>query len=240
MLKRTFFILLAGAFLSADANDLNPFFTKADAFLKKYVDNGLVNYSRIKGNFQKIEYLYKQIGAADLSQADDATKKAFYVNAYNLVVIYWVTKHYPLKSPMDASGFFDKVKHRVAGEDLTLNALEIKKLLQAFNDARFHFVLACAAKSCPPLANYAFMPDKLEQQLTDRTAQSINDNAWLKVDKGRKKVEISKIFEWYKNDFTRNGQSLLNWINQYRREKIPAGYSIVNYEYNWELNETVR
>ncbi|MEM6360586.1 MAG: DUF547 domain-containing protein, partial [Bacteroidota bacterium] len=48
-------------------------------------------------------------------------KNAFFVNAYNLIVIYQVAKFYPLKSPLDRSGFFDRVKHTVAGESITLN-----------------------------------------------------------------------------------------------------------------------
>ena len=65
----------------------------------------------------------------DLSSASAESKKAFYINAYNLIVIYQVSKFYPLKSPLDKSGFFDKVKHQVAGEALTLNALELKTLV---------------------------------------------------------------------------------------------------------------
>jgi len=58
---------------------------------------------------------------------------------------------------------------------------------------------------------------------------------WLKVKDN--KVLISKIFDWYKKDFTQNGMSVLEWINQYRNQKIPSGYSLGYYEYNWSLNE---
>lgn len=218
-------------------NDLASFFTETDRFLKTYVKNGSVAYDKINKNPGEIEKLYKTIGAINLSKASDAEKKAFYINAYNLVVIYWVVKHYPLKSPMDNSGFFDKVKHTVAGESLTLNALEIKKLLLVYNDGRIHFVLACAAKSCPPLASFAFLPDQLEVQLKERTTQAVNNNTWLMVDAGKKSVSVSKIFDWYKNDFTKGGLTVIEWINQFRKEKIPTTYRVEFYEYNWSLNQ---
>jgi Protein of unknown function, DUF547 len=213
------------------------FTTAADAFLKKHVTNGSVVYTKIKKNITEIESLYTQVGEQKLDGMDDATKKAFYINAYNIVVIYWVTKHYPLKSPLDNSGFFDQVKHKVAGEEMTLNSLEIKKLLIVYKDPRIHFVLACAAKSCPPLASFAYTPAGLEKQLNERTTLALNSPNWLKVNAAQKKVELSKIFEWYKKDFLAAAKTELEWINLYRKEKIPADYAVGFYEYNWALNE---
>lgn len=217
------------------ASDLPSFFKEADTFLKTYVQNGSVAYARVKQN-STIENLYRQIGSMSLKGATEAEIKAFYINAYNLIVIYQVSKYYPLKSPLDQSGFFDRVKHPVAGEELTLNSLEIKKLLATYRDARFHFALACAAKSCPPLASFAFTPGELDKQLQARTIAAVNNPNWLKVNAQSKKVELSKIFEWYKKDFQVDGKSELDWVNAFRKEKIPASYTLGYYEYNWELN----
>lgn len=219
------------------SQSVNTFFNDSDTFFKKYVSDGSVSYASVKKNISEIDGLYKQVGDMNLSKENDVNKKTFYINAYNIIVIYWVAKHYPLKSPLDDSGFFDKVKHKVAGEDLTLNALEIKKLLSTFKDARVHFVLACAARSCPPLASFAYTPDQLDKQLTERTTQALNNPNWLKVQSTKKKVELSKIFEWYNKDFTAGGKSLIEWINQYRKEKIPTSYSVGYYEYDWALND---
>ena len=237
MKKLTLVLFILSAHIHANGYELNSFFKDADSFFRKYVKNGSVAYDQINKNPAEVQKLYSAVGAISLSGASDVEKQAFYINAYNLVVIYWVVKHYPLKSPMDNSGFFDKVKHTVAGESLTLNALEIKKLLLAYSDARFHFALACAAKSCPPLASFAFMPDQLDKQLTDRTTQAVNNSEWLRVDGGKKTVSISKIFDWYKGDFTKGGTTVVEWINQYRKDKIPASYGVEFYEYNWSLNQ---
>ncbi len=231
-----FFVIFELSFLSHGA-DMKSFLASSDTFFKKYVINGSVVYSQVKQNLTEIEGLYRQIGEMNVEGLDENSKKTFYINSYNLIVIYWVTKYYPLKSPLDQKGFFDKIMHKVGGEDMTLNLLEIEKLLKPYRDARFHFVLTCAAKSCPPLSNFAYEQATLDQQLTDRTTDALNNPDWLKINKGQKKVELSKIFEWYKNDFMVGGKSEIEWINQFRKEKIPIGYSVGFYEYDWSLNE---
>ena len=135
-------VLLLITTLSSLTNSGKAFIERADIFFKKYVKNGSVDYKSINANKAEITSLYKEIGQMNINAFSDQEKKAFYVNAYNLIVIYWVAEYYPLKSPLDKSGFFDKVKHKVAGEELSLNALEIKRLLLPYKDGRFLFVQA--------------------------------------------------------------------------------------------------
>jgi hypothetical protein len=228
---------IVNAQLYVGAFDMNSFIGRADAFMKKYVEGGQVAYSNVKQNLSEAENLYKEIGMTNLSASTQAEKKAFYINAYNIIVIYSIAKHFPVNSPMDVKGFFDTIKHTVAGEKLTLNELEGKKLLQPFKDGRLHFVLVCAAKSCPPLANYAYTPVKVEEQLTERTVLTLNNKDWIKVYPKQKKAALSKIFEWYKDDFKPDGKTVLAWINQFRNEKIPSSYSLTFYDYDWSLND---
>jgi Protein of unknown function, DUF547 len=227
-------LLVTSLAYPVSASDLPAFFQKADAFFKKNVTRGSVNYAGI--NKAEMNSLYTAIGSMKLDGFDENFKKAFYINAYNLIVIQSILERFPVKSPMDIEGFFDKRSHTVAGESMTLNALEKEKLLIPYKDARFHFVLVCAAKSCPPLPSEAFIPDQLERQLSARTKLSLDNDQWLKVSAKAKKVEVSKIFDWYKGDFI--GQStLLEWINKYRSSKIPKDYSVSFYEYDWSLND---
>ncbi len=172
-----------------------------------------------------------------LEGASDAERKAFYINAYNIITIHQIVDHYPVASPMDVKGFFDEEKHTVAGELLTLNELEKKKLLVPYQDPRIHFVLVCAAVSCPPLASFAYQADQLDEQLDEKTRQALNSGSFVRVSQGQKKVELSKIFEWYQGDFTRSHSSPVDYVNQYRDEKIPGDYQVSYYEYNWKLND---
>ncbi len=223
--------------LRAGAQNLLPdFTTEADAFFKKYVVNGKVAYAAVQKENETSAALTGKIGRMNLAGASEESKKAFYINAYNILVIQAVTHQLPLKSVMDKPGFFDKTTHLVAGEKLTLNDLEKKKLLQPYADARLHFVLACAAVSCPPLASFAYTPEALNTQLDARTKLALNQPAFIRVSKKDRKVLVSKIFDWYQTDFTRNNQSLLTFINKYRLENIPPDYQVSFYDYDWSLN----
>ena len=52
----------------------------------------------------------------------------------------------------------------------------------------------------------------------------------------KKRVEASEILKWYKEDFTLNGTSEIDFINTYRTEKIPDNYKLTYFTYNWSLN----
>ncbi len=232
----TLFILTL-LFSNTYATESSDFNTEINTFLKKHVSNGLVEYEIVKKNFKEIESIYQKIGAMNLSKYSDTEKKAFYINAYNMIVIYQVSKFYPLKSALDQSGFFDKVKHTVAGERITLNVLEIIKLMKRYGDPRVHFALACAAKSCPKLANFAFIAEKLESQLNSRTRLSVNNNSFIQVNNKNKEVKVSMIFKWYAHDFQKSGKKVLDFINKYRKTKIASSHSISYSNYDWALNK---
>jgi hypothetical protein len=171
-----------------------------------------------------------------LTAANDKEIQAFYINAYNLIVIHQISKLYPIKSALDQNGFFNKVKHKVAGEMLTLDQIEKGKVILKYNDARVHFAFSCAANSCPELANFAYRPDMLDVQLDERTRKTLNDPVFTIVDKQNKKVELSMLFKWYQKDFEQNGMNNLGFVNRYRNESIPDNYSVSFYEYDWGLN----
>ena len=78
------------------------------------------------------------------------------------------------------------------------------------------------------------MPSTLETQLEAQTKKAIN-GSFLKVKKN--KVAASKIMEWYKEDFTMNGSTEIDFINKYRTEKISAKSKLSYFEYNWNLNK---
>lgn len=129
-MKRTLFLLLFNTTVCVSAlnaqNTLSSFFQDTNTFLKVHVENGRVDYATLEKEPVALTALIKQIGSMSLSGTTPDEKKAFYINAYNLLVIQQVVGLLPLKSPLDASGFFDKRKQRIAGEDLTLNELEPK------------------------------------------------------------------------------------------------------------------
>ena len=213
------------------------FYTSVTELLQHVVSNGQVKYRQLQKENDKLDRLVRQVAAYDLSGASPSEKKAFYINAYNLLVLKQVMEHYPLKSVMDIPGFFDRQKYKVAGEELTLNELENKKLRGPFKDARIHFALVCAAKSCPPLLNKAYTPQQVENQLETQTRLTLKDPSFIRVLPQQRQVQFSEIFKWYEPDFLAEAESILSYINKYRVKPVPQQYKQGYYTYDWSLNE---
>ncbi|MGI9552798.1 MAG: DUF547 domain-containing protein [Aurantibacter sp.] len=212
------------------------FFKKSDAFLSTYVKNGRVAYQNIKANPQALNELVDMAGNIWVDKGSANEYQAFWINGYNLLVIKGIVENYPLKSPLDVGGFFDKTKHDIGGQKITLNNIENKLLRANFpSEPRFHFVLVCAGLGCPPIIDQAYMPSTLDTQLEKQTKLALNDPNFIQVNKN--KVKVSQIFEWYKGDFTQDGKSLVDFINQYRTEKLPEKSKVSHYPYDWTLNE---
>ena len=230
------FYLFAGITNVTYAQDTETFFSKADSFLKANVKEGRVAYKDIKSNPAELNELIALAENISISKSDAKAYQAFWINAYNLLVIKSIVDNYPIASPLDKAGFFDKNKHKVGGKEVTLNSIENDLLRAVFPDeSRFHFVLVCAGLGCPPIIPAAYTSEKLEAQLQKQTELALNRPDFVKV-KG-KKILLSQIFEWYNGDFTKNNTSLVDYVNRYRTEKLDAKSKVGYYPYDWTLNE---
>ncbi|MGH1384823.1 DUF547 domain-containing protein [Kordia sp.] len=219
------------------AQSTDAFFKSSDAFLKEYVKDGRVNYKAVKKNAATLDQILDSTNSITVDKSDANTYQAFWINIYNLSVIKGIINKYPVKSPLDIKGFFDKTKHSVGGKKITLNDIEHKLLRGQFNDARFHFVLVCAGLGCPPIIAEAYLPTTLDAQLDRQTRIALNSDDFIKVNARKKRVQLSEIMKWYKEDFTQNGNEI-DFINKYREEKIEKKSKISYYPYNWKLNKT--
>nr|WP_299387470.1 DUF547 domain-containing protein [Allomuricauda sp.] len=229
-------VLVTLVFQSGTSQDLNSFFGQADSFFSTYVKNGRVNYKEIKSNPDALNALLDQAQKLSVDKSDVKNFQAFWINGYNLAVIKGIVDNYPIKSPLDKGGFFDKITYNIGGKNITLNDIENKMLRANFpKEARFHFVLVCAGLGCPPIIPNAYMPNTLEAQLQKQTELSLNNADFVRI-KG-KKVLLSQIFEWYSVDFKQDGKSFIDFVNQYRKEKLDSGARVAFYPYDWNLNE---
>lgn len=222
---------------TSNAQELSSFFSKTDGFLKKNVSNGKVDYQSLKNDSNSLNGILEMASKVDLTKESANTTKAFWINAYNLSLIKGILVKYPVKQPTDIAGLFDKTTHLIAGKKLTLNDIENKMIREKYNDARIHFVLVCGANGCPPITNFAYTPDDIEEQLNKQSKIALNNPNFIKVNAGSKKVELSQIFEWFKNDFISKGKNEIDFINQYRETKIDSKSKVSYYPYDWNLNK---
>lgn len=209
------------------------FFDHTDIFLKTYVHHGLVHYAAIHQDPAALQALVHEIEQTDPLPWDEKTRKAFYINAYNILVIKGIIDRYPIRSVQNAADFFEQKQYRIGGRSCSLNELEKEWLLAAYPDARLHFVLVCGAVGCPPITDFAYRPEQLDAQLAQQTRLALNDPNFIRVDDDAKQAALSQIFNWYGADFNHNP---LSFINGYRSKSISADYELRFYDYDWSLN----
>lgn len=210
-------------------------------FLQKYVNKeGKVNYAAIQRNPDQLDELLNSIAAFDVAHAAMADQYAFYLNSYNVLVIGDIVRNYPLKSVQDMPGFFNKTKHRIGNEQLTLDQIETDKLRKIYDDPRLHFALVCGTQSCPRLSRTAYVGSQLFVQLNNQAKFALADPAYVKVNPDAKLVQLPEIFKWYEADFSTSGKTGVMYVNQFRKEKsVPTWFAVEYYPYNWALNDQV-
>ena len=210
-----------------------------DRLLKKYVTPGGVKYAAWKGNasdLQELNGVVDAIGTANASSMSKNDQLAFYINAYNAWILHEALGKYPTKSVKDTFfTFFTGKRIKVAGEQTSFNQLEKETIRSKFGDPRVHFALNCASKSCPPLQSGVFRGSGLESQMETLARNFVNSPKGVNYQEGAKTAELSKIFDWYKDDFKDGGP--IAFINKRRSKQLPNDVKISYQEYDWSLNE---
>ncbi len=213
-----------------------------DSLLQKYVKGSGVNYASWHKNTadrKAISEITGAIASASLSGKSKDEKLAFYLNAYNANILDKILAEYPTDGPggggfFGRNKFFKSINFSVAGKTTNFSALENEIIRPTFNEPRIHFALNCASDSCPPLHGKAFNAATLDATLTQLTKNFVNnDPDGVKI-KGST-AYISKIFNWYADDFKTAGGAA-SYINQYRTTKLPK--KIKFQDYKWTLNST--
>jgi hypothetical protein len=206
-----------------------------DKLLKKYVtENGDVNYKEFKKDVEQLNnyvgYLATKIPSENWSKPE---KLAYFINAYNANTIKLIIDNYPIKSIKDIKNPWSKKRIKIGDKDFSLEDIE-HEILRKMNEPRIHFAINCASASCPKLLNVAYTSENVEQ-LLDKATKSFIANT-KKNSISEQSVQLSKIFQWYKSDFTVKG-SLIDYINQYSKVKVYHDATISYLEYDWSLNE---
>jgi len=205
--------------------------------LFKYATPSGVRYAAWHKNAEDLAKLKDVVDfyASTLPPKDRDTSLAWHVNAYNAWILHNILKKFPTKGPLDGETlFFHGNRIVISGRKTSFDNLEKKPTIAVFRDPRIHFVVNCASESCPPLHTEPFNSTTLDADFDKLTHRFINENPQGVV-LSDNKVKLSKIFEWYADDFGGKDQ-LISYINRYRNAPIPADSKIEFLDYSWKLN----
>ena len=204
---------------------------------KQGITLAAVDYQGVMGD-SAYQTLLAQIQSFDINQLESPQEKlAFYINAYNIFAMKMIIDHWPLKSIKDAGSLFSSVWKknigRLDGKNVSLHYIE-HEVLRKMHEPRIHMAIVCASVSCPDLRNEAYTSQNLNAQL-DEQSQRFLDNSGKGLQLLGNEINISKIFDWFEDDFSPYG-GVMPFIRKYRSD-LPAKVSIDSYlTYNWNLN----
>jgi hypothetical protein len=217
-----------------------------DRLLESYVRDDGVRYgawSESKEDLAALGTYVDALEAVDPDALESDAAFAYWINLYNATTLELVLAHYPVDSIKDIGSLFKspwkKKLVEVNGEALSLDEIENDIIRKRFSDARFHFALNCASIGCPELLREAYVAEHLDRQLESVTRGALNDPRW--VDLSGEEARITKIFDWYREDFVGHSGSVAAFIAAYRDEPaetlIPRLADAKSASYDWALNE---
>ena len=170
---------------------------------------------------------------------------AFWINAYNVLAIDLVIRHYPVESIRDIGSFFRPVWKRAAGtiSGRVLSLAEIEhQILRPLGEPRIHVAIVCASTSCPSLAREPFEAERLEEQL-DRAMRRFlaSPDKGMRIDRAAGRIQLSAIFDWFEEDFEPAGGVLAYlkpYLSRNDRQWLARSNPRISYlDYDWKLNE---
>ncbi|MEA3466604.1 MAG: DUF547 domain-containing protein [Thermodesulfobacteriota bacterium] len=235
-----FTTILAGTVMAEDQTTLY------DKLLHQYVKDGQVDYTGFKEKEADLDTYLEYLAVTDPEKMSEKERFAFYINTYNAYTIKLILKNFedgkPPASIKDIGSFFSKpwsIKFvKVGGRTKTLDNIEHDILRPTFKDARVHFAVNCASKSCPPLISTPYSGTTLELQLDASTIAFINNRQENRLEGSI--LYISSIFKWFKEDFQNDPISFFEKYAEGDLKKELAaqkGRIKVKYlDYDWSLN----
>ncbi len=258
--------LMLAAAPSARAAGFDHEYAAWNALLRRHVawnDKGVASsvsyreFAAERAALRQVLDAFSSVSRTDYDAWSKPRRLAFLVNAYNAFTVELVLTRYPdLKSIKDIGTLFQnpwkRKFFRLLGDERSLDFVEHEMIRApgAFDDPRIHFVLVCASVGCPALRPETILPDRLDAQLDDSLQRFLRDRSRNRFDPRTGKLEVSRIFDWYRADFEQGYRGIAS------REALFARYAdlladdpkdrqaiaqarveITFLDYDWTLND---
>ena len=225
-------------------------------FLRRYLDtsnsDGIhrVDYAGVTAEDREgLKQYLLRLQKIPVSRLSRIQQLPYWINLYNTFTVHLILEHYPLDSIVDIRyGFFDfgpwdEKLLQIEDEEVSLNDIEHRILRPIWKDPRLHYALNCASLGCPNLQPESFHPGNVESLLNSGARGYINHPRGLRFE-NEDDLLLSKIYDWYADDFGDNEkellQHLMRYANQSTKTRLESFDGDIDYEYDWDLNGVSR
>lgn len=229
------------------------------------IDGGngsVVDYQGFVQDKTALEQYLAELSAVTQAEFDrftSAQQQAFLINAYNAFTVELILSRYPdLDSIKDLGSLFTSPWAKswivLLGRTQSLDDIEHGLLREPgrYNEPLVHFAVNCASIGCPMLREEAFVAEQLEAQLLAQAERFMADKSRNRFDANEKTLYLSKIFDWYGEDFEqgfRGISSVTDFARQHAKALAPQArarevllnepVSIRYLSYDWDLNRVI-
>ena len=208
-----------------------------DRILRTNVRDGLVDYIQIRrDHWKELDDYLDRAAAIEIRTLSSDEQFAYYINLYNATVIRTVIHRFKEGYSVSENDYLIFKENIVrAGTLLTsLDLLEKKIMMTKYKDPKIHVVLVCGALSCPPIIDRSYSAVGLGNQMNENMRAFLNAPSRNMFDSARKKMFLSRIFDWYADDFGGSNE-VATYVSSYTRHDV-SDYSIGFMKYDWSLN----
>lgn len=186
-----------------DPNDPHAVF---DRILDTYVRDGYVYYHALTRERAALDRYIASLDVAPESvvRMAENDRRAFWVNAYNALVLRTVVDAYPIRgnareypasSVAQVPGGFNAIRHRVAGRVLTLDDIE-NRIIVPCGDARLLLALGRGTIGGGRLRSEAYRGARLEEQLADVVKDFVTRARNFRLDRKAGTLQVTPLFSW--------------------------------------------
>jgi hypothetical protein len=207
----------------------------------------LVDYAHItQADLTLLKEYLTSMAQLNIDNYNRAEQLAYWINVYNALTVQTVANYYPVSSIQEINispglfsiGPWGANLITIKQTTLTLDDIYNRIIRAIWNDPRTHYTLNNASFGAPNLSLQVYQGDTLEQQLNTAASTYINSLRGVSVIEGR--LIISKLYDWYEEDFGGNKQNVITHLLQFAKEPLRSQLKHINtidsYTYNWHIN----
>lgn len=202
--------------------------TRLAALLERHVRDGAVDYRGLKRDRAELAGYLDELAGVKEREFNSwvvPERLAYLINLHNAQVLLMVVDRYPVGRFSRVTGWFggdprEKPVVRLFGNTTTLNVIVHNMLRRHYAEPAIHFALCSAARGGPPLRPEPYLPDRIYEQFADQGRTFLSTGPWNRVDVPHRKLYLSPVFKWYREDFVRKAGSLDAYVRIYLRDDL--------------------
>lgn len=207
----------------------------------------LVDYVHItQTDLNLLQDYLRDMAHVNINNYNRAEQLAYWINVYNALIVQTIAHYYPVTTIQEINispglfsiGPWGANLITIKETTLTLDDIKNRIIRPIWNDPRAHYALNNASIGAPNLSKKAYHGYNLEEQLNNAALTYVNSLRGASVIEGR--LTISKLYDWYEEDFGGTKQDIITHLLQFAKEPLQSQLKHINtidsYIYNWHIN----